>query len=77
MAIYRVEQWDEIGVYGKSITVPTLGDAVTHLRAAGDSIVAIEKGVERPLTKKEEELAYRLQKIKAGGHGWLARFGRE
>jgi hypothetical protein len=54
MAIYRVEQWDEIGVYGKSITVPTLGDAVTHLRAAGDSIVAIEKGVERPLTKKSK-----------------------
>jgi len=48
MAIYRVEQWDEIGLYGKAITVPTLADAIKHLRAAGDSIVAIENGVERP-----------------------------
>jgi len=73
MAIYRVEQWDEIGLYGKAITVPTLADAIKHLRAAGDSIVAIENGVERPLTKNEEELARRLQEVKAGrdDYGWL------
>lgn len=65
---YRVISWDDEATGFNAVrqvslldTFPSLAEAVTHLRNAGDYIVALDEGCQRDLTPDEDRERKRIQ----------------
>jgi hypothetical protein len=65
--LYELVEWEDLGFnLPRSLpyeTTKTIAEAVSHIRSAGEFVVAVENGNRRPLTTAEElefQSAYRI-----------------
>ena len=65
-SLYELVEWEDLG-FNIPCSLPypratTIAEAVSHVRSAGEFVVAVENGARRPLTVAEEfefQSAYR------------------